>query len=61
MCRVGHSYMKSKLRQEDGWFGGELAGHFYFKEFSFADSALLTMVKVMNILDKHGKNAFPND
>lgn len=52
LCRVGHSFMKARLREVDGWFGGELAGHFYFKEFSYADSAFLTMIKVMNIMDE---------
>lgn len=56
MCRVGHSYMKAMLRQKNGWFGGELAGHFYFREFSFADSAFLTMIKIMNLLEKTGKS-----
>ncbi|PIE90904.1 MAG: phosphomannomutase/phosphoglucomutase [Acidobacteria bacterium] len=50
LCRVGHSFMKAELRKSNGHFGGELAGHFYFKDFSFADSAFLTMVEVMNIL-----------
>ena len=56
MCRVGHSFMKGALRNADGHFGGELAGHFYFKDFSFADSAYLTMVVVMTILAKEGKS-----
>ncbi len=55
LCRVGHSYMKAMLRRHKGWFGGELAGHFYFREFSYADSALLTMITVMNILDERNK------
>ena len=55
LCRVGHSFMKARLRKEKGPFGGELAGHFYFGDFSYADSAFLTMVTVMNIIDKHGK------
>ncbi len=54
LCRVGHSFMKAKLREHDGPFGGELAGHFYFKDFSFADSAFLTMITVMNIIDASG-------
>lgn len=55
LCRVGHSFMKAKLRELDGPFGGELAGHFYFKDFSFGDSAFLTMITVMNILDERKK------
>lgn len=55
LCRVGHSFMKAMLRRKSGWFGGELAGHFYFREFSYADSAFLTMIMVMNIIDEKGK------
>ena len=55
LCRVGHSFMKAMLRKHEGPFGGELAGHFYFRDFSYADSAFLTMIHVMNILDAAGK------
>jgi len=55
LCRVGHSFMKAKLRETGGPFGGELAGHFYFREFAYADSAFLTMITVMNIIDAAGK------
>ena len=51
LCRVGHSFMKAMLRKHQGHFGGELAGHFYFGDFSYADSAFLTMIAVMNIID----------
>jgi len=56
LCRVGHSFMKAKLREQAGPFGGELAGHFYFRDFSYADSAFLTMVTVMNIIDATGQS-----
>lgn len=55
LCRVGHSFMKARLREHKGPFGGELAGHFYFRDFSYADSAYLTMVVVMNIIAASGK------
>lgn len=55
LCRVGHSFMKARLREHNGPFGGELAGHFYFRDFAYADSAYLTMVVVMNIIDAAGK------
>jgi len=55
LCRVGHSFMKAKLREKNGVFGGELAGHFYFRDFFFADSAFYTMIQVMNILQEQGK------
>ncbi|MCD6091209.1 MAG: hypothetical protein J7J72_06890, partial [Bacteroidales bacterium] len=41
MWRVGRAYAALKLREIDGLFGGELAGHYYFKEFFYSDSGLL--------------------
>jgi len=55
LCRVGHSFMKARLRKEQGHFGGELAGHFYFKEFAYADSAFYTMMTIMEIIEEAGK------
>lgn len=52
LCRVGHSFMKAKLREKGGIFGGELAGHFYFRDFFYADCAFYTMIRVMNILEE---------
>jgi phosphomannomutase len=48
--RVGHSFMKATLRRKDGIFGGELAGHYYFRDNFFADSALLAVVEVLNLI-----------
>jgi phosphomannomutase len=48
--RVGHSFIKATLREKDGIFGGELAGHYYFKDNYYADCAVLAMVEVLNLL-----------
>ena len=48
--RVGHSFVKATLRQKDGIFGGELAGHYYFKDNYYADCAVLAVVEVLNLL-----------
>ena len=48
--RVGHSFVKATLRDKDGVFGGELAGHYYFRDNYFADSALMAVVEVLNLL-----------
>lgn len=53
--RVGHSFMKATLRRLDGIFGGELAGHYYFRDNYFADCAILAMVEILNLLRKTGK------
>ena len=48
--RVGHSFMKATLRKKDGIFGGELAGHYYFRANYMADCALLAVVEILNLL-----------
>jgi phosphomannomutase len=53
--RVGHSFMKATLRKRDGIFGGELAGHYYFRDHYYADCALLAVVEVLNLLRETGK------
>ncbi len=52
--RVGHSFMKATMRRLDSPFGGELAGHFYYKENYFADSSLITTIEVLNLLRRSG-------
>jgi phosphomannomutase len=53
--RVGHSFMKATLRKREGIFGGELAGHYYFRDHFYADCALLTVVETLNLLRKTGQ------
>ncbi|HEX7181272.1 MAG TPA: phosphomannomutase/phosphoglucomutase [Thermoanaerobaculia bacterium] len=53
--RVGHSFMKATLRKREGIFGGELAGHYYFRDNYNADSAVLAVVEVLNLLRETGK------
>jgi phosphomannomutase len=48
--RVGHSFMKKTLRDSHAVFGGELSGHFYYKDNYFADSGMITLVHMLNIL-----------
>ncbi len=48
--RVGHSFIKATLRRHDGVFGGELAGHYYFRDNYYADSSILAVVEMLNLL-----------
>jgi len=48
--RVGHAFMKKALRDSHGVFGGELSGHFYYRDNYYADSGLITLVHVLNIV-----------
>jgi phosphomannomutase len=56
--RVGHAFMKKTLREHDALLGGELAGHFYFRDFFFADSAIFAFVQVLNILSRSHSNFY---
>ena len=53
--RVGHSFIKATLRQHHGIFGGELAGHFYFRDNYFADCSLAAVFEILNLLRSTGK------
>ena len=48
--RVGHSYIKQLMRERNAVFGGELSGHYYFRENFFADSGLIALIKVLNLI-----------
>ena len=47
--RVGRAYAALKLREIDGVFGGELAGHYYFRDFFYSDSGLLAAILIVNV------------
>jgi phosphomannomutase len=53
--RVGPSFMKKAMRDTHAIFGGELSGRYYYEENYYADSALMTLVHVLNVLDEKGK------
>jgi len=48
--RVGRAFAAPKLREIDGLWGGELAGHYYFKDFFYSDSGLLASMIVLRIV-----------
>ncbi len=50
--RVGRAYAALKLREIDGVFGGELAGHYYFRDFFYSDSGLLAAILILNVVAK---------
>jgi phosphomannomutase len=50
ICRVGHSHAKKLLRETRGICGGELAGHYYFRENFFCDSGLIAALIVLSVL-----------
>ncbi len=55
--RVGHSFMKRLLKAEDAPFGGELSGHYYFRDCFNTDSALMALIQIIDIWTKNNANA----
>jgi phosphomannomutase len=52
--RVGHAYIKHRMRQEDAVFGGEVSAHYYFRDFSQADSGVLPFLLMLEMISKKG-------
>ncbi len=50
--RVGHSFIKKLMREEDAIFGGEHSGHFYFRDNWYADSGLIAMLTVVELISE---------
>ena len=50
--KVGRAFAALKLRELDGIFGGELAGHYYFRDFYYSDSGILACLLVLRIINK---------
>jgi phosphomannomutase len=55
MWRVGRAYAALKLREIDGIFGGELAGHYYFRDFYYSDSGIMACLIMLGVLSKMKK------
>jgi phosphomannomutase len=53
--RVGHAFMKKTLRDSHACFGGELSGHFYYRDNFFADSGMITLVHMLNLISQSDK------
>jgi len=52
--RVGHSFIKAKMREHDAIFGGEHSGHFYFRDNWYADSGIIAALTVIELLSQEG-------
>jgi len=53
--KSGHSFIKEKMREVDGVYGGEMSAHHYFREFSYADSGMIPWLLVAELLCQTGK------
>ncbi len=53
--RVGHAFIKRRMREVDALFAGEVSGHYYFRNFSFADTGLVPALLVLELVATSGK------
>jgi phosphomannomutase len=53
--RVGHAFIKHRMRKEGAAFGGEVSGHYYFRGFSQADSGVVPFLLVLELISKRGQ------
>ena len=53
--KSGHSFIKEKMREVDGVYGGEMSAHHYFREFSYADSGMIPWLLVADLVCRSGK------
>ena len=53
--RVGHAFIKHRMREEGAAFGGEVSGHYYFREFSQADSGTIPALLMLELVSKRGQ------
>jgi phosphomannomutase len=51
--RVGHAFFKTRMRKEGSLFGGEVSGHYYFRDFFCADSGTIPALLVLELLARH--------
>jgi phosphomannomutase len=52
--RVGHAFFKTRMRDEGAAFGGEVSGHYYFRDFYCADSGTLPALLILELLSQRG-------
>jgi phosphomannomutase len=52
--RVGHAFIKQRMRETDAAFAGEVSGHYYFRDYYQADSGVIPMLLVLELLSRQG-------
>ncbi len=53
--RVGHAFIKQRMREEDAAFGGEVSGHYYFRDFTQADSGVVPFLLMLELVSRKGR------
>jgi phosphomannomutase len=53
--RVGHAFIKDRMRRDDASFGGEVSGHYYFRDFSQADTGVVPFLLMLELVSRAGR------
>ena len=53
--RVGHAFIKARMRKDHAAFGGEVSGHYYFRDFSQADTGVVPFLLMLELISRKGK------
>jgi len=53
--RVGHAFIKARLRKEDAVFAGEVSGHYYFRDFYYCDTGIVPALVMLELISRSGK------
>jgi phosphomannomutase len=56
MNRVGHAFIKRRMREEDAIFGGEVTGHYYFRDFYYADNGVIPALLILELMSKKNQS-----
>ena len=55
MNRVGHAFFKRRMREENAVFGGEVTGHYYFRDNFYADNGFIPALLILELMSKKGQ------
>ena len=55
--RVGHAYIKHRMREEDALFAGEVSAHYYFRDFTQADTGVVPFLVMLELLSQTGRRS----
>jgi phosphomannomutase len=53
--RVGHAFIKARIRKEDAVFAGEVSGHYYFKDFYYCDTGIVPALVMLELISRSGQ------
>jgi phosphomannomutase len=56
MNRVGHAFIKRRMRDEDAIFGGEVTGHYYFRDNFYADNGFIPALLMLELMSRKGQS-----